>query len=53
MRLRHDAARLQQMRAWLADTEAATTHGHTDAELRELWHLVCGHEALFLTLDGA
>lgn len=53
VRLRHDAARLQQMRAWLADSPAATTQGQTDAELRELWNLVCGYESLFVSLDGA
>ena len=53
VRLRNDAASLQRVRSLLAAANELPARTHSDAELRELFVLLCTHEQLFVTLEPA
>ena len=53
VRLRHDAESLQRVRGLLAAASELPVRAHSDAELRDLFVLLCTHEHLFVTLEPA
>ncbi|MBX3462339.1 MAG: methyltransferase domain-containing protein [Planctomycetes bacterium] len=50
VRLRADAEALGRVRALLRDHPDLPAQRRPEAELRELWVLLCGHDSLFVTL---
>jgi SAM-dependent methyltransferase len=53
VRLRNDAACLQQLREWLRHADLPASLPPSDATLRELWSIVFGYQSLFMAIDGA
>jgi hypothetical protein len=51
VRLRGDGEALARVRRLLREAGELPAKNHSDAELRELFVLLCAHDSLFLTLE--